>query len=287
MNVVRRCVLAIAAFAAFAACAALAGPPEPARVEELLRKSGIWAHAGQLQDQVKTGAEQARRQGRADGRRPRLSDAEFDRLTAAMSTAFAPERLRQGIARNLAHELSAEDVDTVLAWLTTELGTRITTLEEQQDAADPRELMREGRRLLDAMPASRLALVDRLLDLLHAEEAAYETSTNMMDAVVFGFAAVTPEADLEGALQSMHRGAEAQRPRLVAFFHELLRARFAVVYDGLSEEELERYVAYNETPAARRYNEATLKVVGDVVVQASLDLGRQLGRELGRKPRTL
>jgi hypothetical protein len=279
-----RCLLCIVAFAGTVAAAA---EPDAKHVEELLRKSGIWTHAGMLQEQVKSGAEQARRQGGSDGRRPRLSDAEFERLIGAMSTAFAPERMRSGIAREMARTLSAEDVDEVLAWLSGDLGMRISALEARCDTMDPVQLMRDGHKLLEAMPPSRLALVNRLLGLLHAEDAAFETTTNMMNAVVFGFAAMTPESDLEGTLEIMRRGAEAQRAHMVAFFHDLLRARLAVAYQDLTDDELQRYVAFNETAAARRYNAATLKVVGDVVVQASLDLGRQLGRELASKPRTL
>ncbi|HWH40406.1 MAG TPA: hypothetical protein VNU21_11245 [Usitatibacter sp.] len=283
-TVFRRCLLCIVVFLGTVAAAA---EPDAGRVEELLRKSGIWAHAGMLQAQVKAGAEQARRQGASEGRRPRLSDAEFERLIAAMSTAFAPERVRTGIAHQMAHALSADDVDEVLAWLSGDLGVRVAALEERCDRIEHIQLMREGRELLDAMPASRLALVNRLLELLHAEDAAFDTASNMMNAVVYGFTAMTPEADLDGAVEAMRRSTEAQRPLLVAYFHELLRARLAVAYKDLSEDELARYVAFNETTAARHYNAASLKVVGDVVVQASLDLGRQLGRELARKPRTL
>jgi len=279
-----RCVLCIVVFLGAVAAAA---EPDAGRVEELLRKSGIWAHAGVLQAQVKAGAEQARRQGAAEGRHPRLSDAELQRLIAAMSTAFAPERVRSGIAHQMAHALSADDVEEVLAWLSADLGVRVSALEERCDRIEHTELMRQGRELLDAMPASRLALVNRLLELLHAEDAAFETASNMMNAVVYGFTAMSPEADVDAALEAMRRSTEAQRPRLVAYFHELLRARLAVAYQELSDEELGRYVAFNETPTGLRYNAATLKVVGDVVVQASLDLGRQLGRELARKPRTL
>jgi hypothetical protein len=52
---------------------------------------------------------------------------------------------------------------------------------------------------------------------------------------------------------------------------------FAFIYRSVSDADVDRYIAFSETPAGRRYTAASLRALDKILTRASLDLGTQLG----------
>src|SRR6185369_17814019 len=88
----------------------------PRRMDQLMRKSGLWTQLGQMQEQVRNGALEGRAKEEARGAPP-LEEEDFKKLTGAVERAFAPERLREVVAQELAEALPVEDEGAVLRWL--------------------------------------------------------------------------------------------------------------------------------------------------------------------------
>ncbi|HET9650649.1 MAG TPA: DUF2059 domain-containing protein [Usitatibacter sp.] len=263
---------------------ALAAPPDPARIDELMHKSGLWTQVGAMQEQVRAGSSAARRQERSVGPQA-MTEAEFEKLAAVTEAAFAPERARKATAAFLARELSAEEVDAMLAWLSSPLGERCIRAEEAVAGADPAALQRDARAVVEALSPQRRALLERFVAAVHSDEMAVNMMGNMANAVVYGAAAMTPGDDADEAIRLVKKKAEANRPRLIAFFREFMFAQAAWTYRELADEDLERYVTFNESPVGRRLNDAAGRAIDHVVVQAALEIGRSIGADAGRKAR--
>ena len=75
----------------------LAHGQEARRLDELMRKSGLWVQVGQIHAQVKAGTEASRKE---PGAAP-LSNEDFKLLLAAIDFAFAPDRLRAGMSERI------------------------------------------------------------------------------------------------------------------------------------------------------------------------------------------
>ena len=249
------------------------------RIDELMRKSGLWEHMAQVLAHTRAGAEQSRQEARARGGQGELTDAQYARLILGMNVAFAPDKLRAAVRSELAKELSAADEDAVLRWLSTELGARITRLEEERDDAERyKQMEAQLPEFLKTVPKPRLRLAERLAESIGSGESSARLMINITTAVVYGIAMSSPHGDPD-AIKFIRDKLEADRPKMVEAMHKHAIDVFAFTYQALSDEELERYVAFAESPVGRRYHEATIKAVDRAMLQGSLELGRQFGKQ--------
>jgi hypothetical protein len=265
----------------FLACIAWAAAAEvdARRVEDLMRKSGIWEQAAAVRDQIKAGAREAWSQGKSAGRQgPGPSD--MARFEAAADKAFAADAMRRTIAADMRRTLSPADVDEVLVWLSSDAGRRITRLEEEHShGKDAPKDLEDARAIVSKLSRKRVDILERLAAAIDAGEHSFQIMLNMTSAIVYAMAAVSPQADPAEAAGQVRKALEAQHPEMKAYYHELAIASMAQTYRKVNDAELERYAAFNEAPAARRYNEAGTKGFDRALVQGCLELGRELGRE--------
>ena len=275
-----------AAFLVMACVALAAGAAEleAAQVDELIRKSGLWEEAASARDQIKAGARESWKQESSSGN-PAMSAADVARFEAAADKAFAPEAMRRSIALDMRKLLSKEDAEAVLAWLTSELGARLTQLEEQASRAE--EAMRTlpaAREAVAALAPERKRRLERLLDAVGADEHNFEVAANMSSAMVFAMSAMQPQGDPEGAAEAVRKKLEAQRAPMTAYYHQMALASAAGAYRDVSDADLDRYIEFNRTPAAKRFNDASIQGFQRALVQGCLELGRFLGKEAQRRP---
>jgi hypothetical protein len=277
---VASCALAIATLVI--ACAAWAA--DDGKVDELMRKSGLWEQVGGLREQLRSGASQAREEAKAsEGRRHGTTDADFARLLGAIDQAIAPRRMRRLVASELGRELAAPDIDAALEWLSSDLGRRLTRLEEKASSSDSSNIGKEAGHIIAALPKPRVAVIERLMTALDLDARTVDSAVNMSAAIVYGLTAMSPEADPDEAANGVRKRLGAQRAPMMAYFHRMSLASLARTYEGVSDEDLARYVRFNETPAARRYNAAASRALEAAIVQGSFDIGRRLGRNVPRR----
>jgi hypothetical protein len=181
-------------------------------------------------------------------------------------------------------ELSAKDEEEVLVWLSSTLGARITKIEEE--SGEPEAMTKAEREIpghFASVPAARIEKFERFGKVIHAGESTVTALINTTTAIVYGAALATPPYDAAPAIILRER-MESQRAQMVATFTQQAVEQFAYIYRGLSDEELGRYLAFAESPAGRRYHDATVKVLEDVLTHAALDMGRELARTAPSQP---
>lgn len=118
---------------------------------------------------------------------------------------------------------------------------------------------------------------------LELDARTVDSAVNMSAAIVYGLTAMSPDSDPEDAANNVRKRLGAQRTPMLAYFHRLSLAALARTYEGVSDEDLARYVRFNETPAARRYNAAASRALEAAILEGSFDIGRRLGRPV-RQP---
>jgi len=245
---------------------ACAAPATTATIDELMRKSGLWEQlagiSNEFQKSVDAGALQ---QGVQD---PHAAAA----LHRAFTVAYGPDKLRPAVAVVLASKLSAEDAQAALDWLGTDLGTRITKLEEASAAGAPPERAAE---LAAALPPERHALYAQLSRVLHAGDVGATIVINVAYGLARGIRIAVPELSMQDPEQ-VRDALEARRPQLVELLEAQTIASNAVTYATLSDAELKRYIAFAETPAGRRYHAATWTALDAALSDAAVDAGRLL-----------
>lgn len=277
-------VLCALAFLALAA-AARAEAPDAAGVDELMRKSGLAAQVAGAHEEIKAGAREASAGDSRNGA-PALSALDMSRFEAAADKAFAPQAMHATVAAELSRRLSSGDVAELVAWLDSDLGARITR--EEEEASSPQEAIQDpaqARERLAKVTPARLKALERLVDAVGADQHNFEIAAQMTAAMVYAMAAVQ-SSDPESAAEAVRARMEARRNVMMGYYRQMALAYAARAYRDFSDAELERYIAFNRMPAAKRFNEASTHGFERALVAGCLELGRYLGREAQRDPRS-
>jgi hypothetical protein len=117
--------------------------------------------------------------------------------------------------------------------------------------------------------------VERLVKVtVSAEEGAaivIDSMVGMARGVALSAPGATDDsvADLKARFESQRvQYTEALRPRIVA--------DFAAMYQPLSDQELDQYVAFCESRAVHKYAMASLEAIDKALTEAAIRLGQQL-----------
>jgi hypothetical protein len=247
------------------ACLACAAPATNATIDELMHKSGLWEQLAGIDNVFQRSLD-------ADAARHGVGEQHAAALRQAFKVAYGPEKLRPAVAAVLAERLTAEDAQDALAWLATDLGTRITKLEEASTAQARPERPTE---LLDALPPERRAVYARLAQALHSGDVGATMMINVAYGLAYGIRIAAPQVNTQDPEQ-LRKQLVAMRPLLVAKVQEQTMASFAITYATLTDAELERYAAFAETPAGQRYHAASSIALDTALSAAAVDVGRLL-----------
>jgi hypothetical protein len=278
-HVVLRCV---AGFLFAASLVAWGATPTPkSDIDELMVKSGLWVQVAQFRTAVEQGIDAGAANDVAQGK-PGLGDADMGKLKAGVKKAFDADRMRSETRDALATLMTPEDTRQVLLWLNSDLGARITRLEETHGsatdhvaAAKQQELIKQHAKTL---AADRLALLGRLARATHAGEFAADILINSTTATMLAMAAVTPLSD-KGQINELRKRMEEQRGNLIVAYDAEAANQFGYAYRSLSDSELEKYLAFAQSGAGERYHAASLEAMKTVIVQATYAFATELGLE--------
>lgn len=266
---------------AFACHAALAAEPSRS-VAELMQLSGLWKQVGELQAQIRAGIEEASRE---DSGANRLQAEELRQLMNRAADAYSPEKLRAAVAEELAARLSVADEARVLEWLRSDLGRRFTALEERSaDVASQERIEREAAPHAASLPSARLDRIRRFEKAARVGEAGTDITINTALGVAYGVMLAAPQAD-PALLGPLRQRLESQRPAINKLMVQRMIEAMAYIYRDVPDEELDKYAEFAESPAGRRYHEASIRAVDTALVKAAIEMGGQVGRNLGEKRR--
>lgn len=193
----------------------------------------------------------------------------------------SPERLAGILLDELESGIRDEDLPEAKAFFGSNLGRRITDREVEMrlamlDAEVEAEAMSTSA-ALRAQARDRAALIDRLIDALDLVTANVSGGMNANFAFYRGLGdgGALGKRLTEGEMLGMVRQQEGQIRRTTARW---LKAYLTVAYQPLTDEDLERYIAFSVTPAGQRYTAAMGRAYGAVFERTSYELGRAAAR---------
>jgi hypothetical protein len=145
-------------------------------------------------------------------------------------------------------------------------------------AGDIKELRSRdrGAEASRGLSKARLEKFQRLASALDAGNTTSTLTINLTSAIVFGIALVTPDTDADLAAKEIRRRMEAQRSPMAKYFADRALQTYSYVYRNASDAQVETYVKFAETPAARRYHSAGIKSLDQTLSQAADALGQEL-----------
>ncbi len=258
-------------------CAPAVAQVDEVASERLMRSSGLWDQLGGTAAGARAGIEAAAR-----NRLTALSEEEVQRLLQATDAAFAADTLRPAVRRALAARVPPIHLEALDAWLGSDLGRRVTSLEvaASKPDRDSDRAIRAGVARLAAASEARKRLIENLVESTRAAEAITNMTINVAVAVQRGMASVKPDGPAP-PVATLREAFEAQRAQMQQAYRGMSQALFADMYQALSDAELASYLEFLRGAAGRQFLDATIQAME----QALVDAGERLGTRLpGTRP---
>ncbi|HSV48277.1 MAG TPA: hypothetical protein VLJ58_20985 [Ramlibacter sp.] len=236
--------------------------------ESLLRKSGLWSQLADVASQVRSGTLAAVARGRT-----RPSEAEMERISRAIASAYAAHGLRSACVAALSRDLDPAHVAALLSWYDGPNGQAISRLEEGQSRQSAQTTLDQGAALLQGMPSSRRRVLEEAVLATRSAELMTEMSIGMALAAQLGAASASPHA-AGPSLRELKDALEARRHDYMRSFTALSLAAFAATYASLSDADLEKYVDFLKSQAGQHYVAVTGRAFSAAMLNAAAHLAR-------------
>lgn len=206
----------------------------------------------------------------------KMTEEQLGNLLQAFEAAYAPERLKAEINAELIRQLKPEAAKDALTWLESDLGTRITALENSAtELANDPEKMAGAQKLLERLPPRRAERYIALMKATGADESGAQIVLNSSLGMAYGAAATLGSTPPN--LDELRKELEASRPQMGEALGNTYITMFASVYQDLAEADLDRYLAFADSASGKAYHKAITAALDVALTKAAKEAGRQVG----------
>lgn len=223
-------------------------------LEMLMKLSGSSSQIEQIPANVVAGMEQANIQG------PGIPKNIFVQLKAAALTSFRSSDYIAAFEEAIRANTSEQDAIALLQWYQSDLGREIAKREEHAGTPQAyQEMLSLSVDLLD--DEHTLAYAKKLDDLLGASDFATQLQIHTIVAILSSLAIV---ADPEGQLsieRVLNQVANYEK-QIRSETEQVMLLSIVYTYRGLTPAELNRYLEFLRTPAAKSFHQQIIRAIG-------------------------
>jgi len=252
-------------------------------IQTLYIKSGIDKQVRQLPQLIRVNVLQAFEQDDRTKEIPRHTKLA---ISGSVQQAFSPDRFKQTIIKEVRASMTVKDLDTVLKWLDSPLGKKLTRLEEAASTPETLSKVKEFAARLQQSPPTetRLNILRRLDAAVKATEANVEIVMNTQLAVAFAVVKSLPQ-EQQGSLEAIAAELKKNRPQVEAAMKSQTLIFSLYTYQNLTNAELERYIRFATSPAGEKYHRATLSGFKKAFLDGSIKWGNSIADILNHSAR--
>jgi hypothetical protein len=266
-------ILGMGLLAALASAAHADTPGEEPLIKQLMNASGLDRQIAQIPDLILSGIP-------PQGTMPA---EKYNILLSALKEAFDIERMTLSVSSKLEKNLDAHSMRAALTWLHSDVGIKMTVLEEAASTPQGLQQLQAYAEKLKtkAAPAVRLQLAERL-DVV---SQATNTVVNMVMATSLGVATAVDAAQVKerrvGAA-ALKAQLDLQRPALTQAYRPMVTASMLYTYQGVSSADISLYIVFLESKPGRHYQTTANAALIGAISDSSENLGTSLAQALKR-----
>ena len=243
-------------------------------IQSLYLKSGMDKQIKQLPLLIQAGIEKAFQEDDRINQLPRHTKSA---ISGSVPQAFATERFKKIIIKEMTESMTVKDINKTLKWLDSPLGKKCTRLEETASTPDTLSEVQKFAAQLQKTPppANRLDILRRLDAAVKATETNVEITMNAQLAVAFAVVKSLPQ-EQQGPLELIAEQLEKTRPQLEAAMRSQTLLFTLYTYQDLTNAELEKYIQFATSSAGTKFHVATISGFKKALLDGSLNWGESI-----------
>lgn len=239
-------------------------------VTDLMYKSGMVKQIEMIPQEMMAAVSQS--QGGTGADNPKLEG--FTRL---FSSFFNPSAIKGEVRAYIDTHLETDDIRTVLEWLNSPLGRQITQGEEQ--ASNP-EFIVKSTALVSSLrqDETRVSKIKTLDSMIKGTEGAIKLARNIQKSIILAVLSEVPankRPSVEAVMAEMNRDSQENQAMRTAIAEQML-VFYLLSYKDISDQALDRYIAFVGSSAGKRYHSVTITALSEALVNASMKMGKEI-----------
>lgn len=240
----------------FSAVGISAEQDRDALAAELMQKSGLNQQIELIPAQVQAGIRDAARHGRP------MDVVIQEKLISALDV----EMLRHGLQRYVAEHMSVSEMKQVLAWVEAPLGKKIVEMEIA--ASKPSAMV--GMFGVFEQEQKRVGRVERIARLDEALMSKERNKDLMLNMQVFFSLAVNAGSgsNYRASYAQTRNEMERVMSPMWGELDQFVSMVYLYTYQGLDDNDLDRYLEFNESQHGRSYNRVIFEGLGQTFIHA-------------------
>lgn len=203
----------------------------------------------------------------------------------AAEAAFDADRLIAAVDAQMEGRFTDAELQELYDYFSSPFGAKIVALEvaSASNTGDTAARTAEGAGIFTNLAANdpdRLALYKQMLDAMEAFDVTEAVILNMAYSIMAGVVGAAGAPVTDEQMITMVKQATAGLREDV---EKTLQAQTALTYRDLTNEELERYVEFLETPSGSHYYEVSMQALDKAISKEARDFGNRLFAALGMR----
>jgi hypothetical protein len=241
-----------------------------ADTEDLACKSGLCQQVDAMHRQMLDSLDEI-----ASAGTPGLDQATVQRLRRVADHAYASDRMRVNVMRELGQRLDEKDVPVLRRWFSSPAGQVIAKAEQGASDVDGFGADSKGAAVLAAASAARKKLLADILRESRAAEASVDIIINTTLAVRNGVMLASPNAP-HSDTGELKRKFDSDRAAMIRSFTQVSLPILASSYAAVSDDDLTSYLRFMKTAQGARFNESSIRSFEAALMIAATEFGQAI-----------
>lgn len=240
-------------------------------VEELIVKSGLRNQIGQLPEIIKISLIEKLQKDSV------MSSEYKENFKENAMKAFDAQEMIKTAKDDIASKLTDEELNTLLQWLNSPIGEKITKLEEDSSTPEGYSKLKEFKTgLKDAKPdENRLVLLEKFDQAARMTETSVKNRVNINVAIASSMAAAMGNPDFSSERYRAYL--EKYKPQFTQSSKNEIKSAMLFTYQKLTDDEIQKYIDFLNTSKGQKYT----NVISEAIIKSIRDAASRLGRGMG------
>jgi hypothetical protein len=249
----------------------------------LLEKSGVIDFLDAITDQMEASVAAALA---GDSEAATLLTHVKGPVTESAKTHFAPEKLADTIKQVVERTVEADQLDDIIGWLDSPLGTRLIALEKEALSPESaQDLEAFSATLADNRPSpERLALLRELDEASRTTEFGVEFALYTQLALSFAVVQTFPK-EQQPPVQGLLKQVQSERPAIEKIMKKASLDSMLYTYRDVSEGDIARYIDFVASDSGKVFLSSLMEGLKLALLQAIEGWGGDVGRLLQESKR--
>ena len=238
---------------------------------KIVNRSGLSEMISQFPALLKEGIKQGAEQSGGNNQKMVMQ------ISQIIDQAFGINESIEIIRKDLSDQLTQQELTSVLEWLDSPLGKKITSMEISAMTSDSYHNMQS--QLLDLQEKFRGSEREKLFQTFDKSTNATEASLETAIAVQLTLASAMSAASNSPQMPSyeyLKKSIEDNRFMMRGVIGQQVFANYLYTYQGLTDNELTAYVDFTATPAGKHYSLVVNESIKNVLLKPSEVIGSKV-----------